>query len=78
MNTKEKFVALFGLMSIITLSAYAIIFPINSNYGKILGLSGVMIYFVFTISHIIVLPSLDKNKKPVYLEKLSKQTGGNK
>ena len=62
MNTKEKITALIGLMSIITLSAYAIIFPINSNYGKILGLSGVMVYFVFTLSYIIVLPSLDKNK----------------
>ena len=62
MNTKEKITALIGLMSIITLSAYAIIFPINTNIGKILGLLGVMIYFVFTLSYIIVLPSLDKNK----------------
>lgn len=62
MNTKEKFIALIGLMSIITISAYAIIFPINSTHGKILGLLGVMIYFVFTLSYIVVLPSLDKNK----------------
>ena len=62
MNIKEKFTALIGLMSIITLSAYAIIFPINSTFGKILGLLSVMIYFVFTLSYIIVLPSLDKNK----------------
>jgi len=41
MNTKEKFTALIGLISIITLSAYVIIFPINSTYGKILGLSGI-------------------------------------
>ena len=62
MNTKEKITALIGLISIITLSAYAIIFPINTNIGKILGLSGAMIYFVFTLSYSIVLPSLDKNK----------------
>ena len=62
MNNKEKFTALIGLMSIIILSAYAIIFPINTTIGKILGLSCVMIYFVFTLSYIIVLPSLDKNK----------------
>ena len=57
MNTKEKFTALIGLMSIITISAYAIIFPINTTIGKILGLSGVMIYFVFTLSYIIYIPS---------------------
>jgi len=62
MNIKEKFTALIGLMSIITISDYAIIFPINTTIGKILGLLGVMIYFVFTLSYIIVLPSLDKNK----------------
>ena len=62
MNIKEKFTALIGLMSVITISAYAIIFPINTTIGKILGLSGVMIYFIFTLSYIIVLPSLDKNK----------------
>jgi len=62
MNIKEKFTALIGLMSVIIISAYAIIFPINTTIGKILGLSGVMIYFIFTLSYIIVLPSLDKNK----------------
>jgi len=59
---KNKLLLLFGLMSIITLSAYTIIFPINSFYGKILGLSTVMIYFVFTLNWIIVLPCMDKTK----------------
>jgi len=43
---------LLGLISVLTMSAYVIIFPINSNIGKILGLCGIMIYFVFTLHYI--------------------------
>ena len=58
---EHKISKLLGLISIVIISSYTIIFPLNTYAGKILGLLGIMVYFVFTLSWIVSLPTLEEN-----------------
>lgn len=64
-KTINTIMILTGLMALVSLTTYSIIYPIDTYLGKMFGLTGLMLFFVFTLQNIIVLPCMDKKPQEV-------------